>query len=70
MKKCPFRKWHIVTNYHLHGHGAPMAERTREDFDECIGKECMAFRIKTEIIPATSGKTHEITYCSLCGKDS
>ena len=68
-KKCPFRKSKTIVDYHLYGSGFPMAEHTTEDFDEYIGSECMAYKTKTEKIPATGGMEHTIHYCYLCGKD-
>lgn len=41
-KKCPFRKITTVTDYHWEGN-APLPYISIEDFDYCIGKECMAY---------------------------
>lgn len=69
-KKCPFRKRKIVTDYNLHGAGGfPMVKQTGENFEDCIGKECMAYKTKTEKIPGTGGMEHTVYYCYLCGKD-
>ena len=69
-KKCPFRKRKMVINYNLHGVGGfPMANTTEEEFAECIGEKCMAYKTKTEKIPATGGMEHTVHYCYLCGKD-
>ena len=65
-KKCPFRKNKIVVDYHLHGSGFPMAEHTREDFGECIGSECMAYKERTCY---TENYHYTVKYCYLCGKD-
>ena len=68
-KKCPFRKTKKVTNYHTSVQGFPIAETTEEEFSECIGKECMAYKTKFEKIPATGGVEYTVHYCYLCGKD-
>lgn len=43
MKKCPFRKIYYRDNYNLYGSkGFPGFDYV-EDFQECIGKECMSY---------------------------
>jgi len=69
MKKCPFKKNFIVEKYYTYGaQGFPMANCTKEEFSECIGSKCMAYKTKIETIFGT-GKEHEVSWCSLCGKD-
>jgi hypothetical protein len=42
MKKCPFRKKILRTDYNTYGtHGIPGFDYV-EEFEECIGEECMA----------------------------
>lgn len=43
MKKCPFRKKILRTDYNTYGtHGIPDFDYV-EEFEECIGKECMSY---------------------------
>lgn len=43
MKKCPFRKKILRTDYNTYGtHGIPGFDYV-EEFEECIGKECMSY---------------------------
>lgn len=69
MKKCPFKKIFIVEKYYTYGaQGFPMANYTKEEFDECIGKECMAYKTTYDTNHIYS-KPQEVSWCSLCGKD-
>lgn len=51
-KKCPFRKITDVTDYHWEG-DTPLPAVYMEDFDECLGYECMAW----------SGPKTVVNYC-------
>ena len=42
MKKCPFRKDTWVMDFQWEGN-YPLPAHTQEDFQECIGEECMAY---------------------------
>ena len=42
MKKCPFRKIITITEYRHIGNNV-LPEQSVEGFQECIGKECMAY---------------------------
>ena len=42
MKKCPFRKLTEVTDYYW-GTSEAAPRIIMENFDDCIGKECMAY---------------------------
>lgn len=42
-KKCPFKKTYSVTDYHWEGN-VPLPQTLEEDFLECIGEECMAWK--------------------------
>lgn len=44
MKKCPFRKIITITEYR-HTSNNVLPEQSVEDFQECIGEECMAHYI-------------------------
>ena len=68
MKKCPFKKIFIVEKYYTYGAGFPMANYTKEEFDECIGKECMAYKTTYDTNHIYS-KPQEVSWCSLCRKD-
>lgn len=59
MKKCPFRKTIVTTDYHLHGSGFPMPDVQEEIFCECIGEECMAFHTNQ------IAQYHSTNYCEL-----
>ena len=43
--KCPFRKHYNCGDWNLAGNGFPMVREWIEDFDECLGKNCMAHYI-------------------------
>ena len=70
MKKCPFRKRIYVDNTTSAWKDTTIITEQHEEFEDCIGKKCMAYTISTTVIPATGWRSQEITYCSLCGKDS
>ena len=42
MKRCPFRKMYHRADYNYYGSGVPAFDY-KEVFQECIGKECMAY---------------------------
>lgn len=42
-KKCPFRKKYVRTDYNLYGNNGVPVFDYKENFQVCIGDECMAY---------------------------
>lgn len=68
MKKCPFRKRIYVDNTASVWKEHTIITEQHGEFEDCIGKECMAYTTNIIVIPATGGRTQEVSICSLCVK--
>lgn len=66
MKKCPFRKRIYVDNTTSAWKDTTIITEQHEEFEDCIGKGCMAYTTNSIVIPATGGRTQEVSICSLC----
>jgi len=65
--RCPFRKEYKRTDYNTYGSGFPGFDY-KEEFQECIGEECMAygFMIMSESITEDGEKhTEKLEWCRL-----
>jgi hypothetical protein len=68
MKKCPFRKRIYVDNTTSAWKDTTIITEQHEEFEDCIGKECMAYTTNSIVIPATGGRMMDVSICSLCVK--
>lgn len=61
MRECPFRKRTIYSAGRNTGSGYPLEWITTEEFEECIGENCMAYYVAKH-----SFQTDKVAVCTLC----
>lgn len=63
-KKCPFRKQYQAPSYHLAGNNNVVIEVWDEEFQNCIGQDCMSFYTQKHFISETQEYEDE-PHCKL-----